>query len=59
MQTMAGLEDCSSNRSVAVTGKVEPLLLRLPLELRQRTYAIIFSPRRLIDLRHVQLKLDP
>lgn len=41
------------------TGKVEPRLLRLPLELRQRIYAIIFGPRRLVDLRHVQLELDP
>ena len=46
--------DCS----VAVTDKVEPLLLRLPLELRQHIYAIIFSPRRLVDLRHTQLELD-
>ena len=40
-------------------GQVEPLLLRLPLELRQRIYAIILGPRRLINLRDVQLELDP
>ena len=56
---MAALYNCSSDYSVAVTGKVEPRLLRLPLELRQRIYAIIFGPRRLVDLRHVQLELDP
>lgn len=56
---MAALYNCSSDFSVAVTGKVEPLLDRLPLELRQHIYAIIFSPRRLVDLRRVQLELDP
>lgn len=56
---MAALYNCSSHFSVAVTGKVEPLLLRLPLELRQRIYAIIFGPRRLVDLLHVHLELDP
>ena len=44
---------------MAVTGKADPLLLRLPLELRQHIYAIIFGTRRLIDIRYVQLKLDP
>jgi hypothetical protein len=48
-----------SDRSVAVTGKVKHLLLCLPLELRQRIYAIIFGPRRLVDIRHVRLELDP
>jgi hypothetical protein len=56
---MAALYNCSSDFSIAVTGKVEPLLLRLPLELRQRIYAIIFGPRRLVDLRRVHLELDP
>ena len=56
---MAAVYNFSSDRSVAVTGKVEPPLLRLPLELRQQIYAIVLGPRRLIDLRHVQVELDP
>jgi hypothetical protein len=56
---MAALYNFSSDLSVAVTGKVETLLLRLPLELRQRIYAIILGPRRLVDLRNVRLELDP
>ena len=55
---MATLHNCSSEDSVAVTGKVEPGLLRLPLELRQRMYAIIFGSPRLVDLRHVKVALD-
>lgn len=50
IERMAALYNCSSDCSVAVTGKVEPLLFRLPLELRQHIYAIIFGPRRLVDL---------
>ena len=56
---MAAFYECSSDRSVGVTGKVEPWLLRLPQELRQRIYAIVFGPRRLVDLRNVRLELDP
>ena len=56
---MATLQKCSSDDPVAVTGKIEPGLLRLPLELRQRIYAIIFGSPRLVDLRHVKVALDP
>ena len=58
IQTMTTLS-CSSGDSVAVTGKVEPGLLRLPLELRQQIYRIIFGSPRLVDLSHVKLALDP
>ncbi|KAL8663685.1 MAG: hypothetical protein Q9202_003631 [Teloschistes flavicans] len=33
-----------------MTGPVDPLLLRLPLELRQQIYTIIFGPRRCVQL---------
>lgn len=55
---MATLHDCSSDDPVAVTGKVESGLIRLPLELRQHIYAIIFGSPRLVDLRHVKVALD-
>ena len=55
---MAALHKSSSNCSEAVAGKVEFLLPRLPLELRQHVFAFIFGPRRVVDLRHVPLELD-
>ncbi|CAF9933908.1 MAG: hypothetical protein HETSPECPRED_009045 [Heterodermia speciosa] len=55
---MAALLNCSSDSSAAVTDQVEPLLLRLPVELRQHVFAFIFGPRRVVDLRHVRLELD-
>ena len=42
-----------------MTGKVEPGLLRLPLELRQPIYAILFGSPRLFDLRHVNSGISP
>ena len=56
---MAALYTFSSDLPVAMIGKVEPPLLRLPLELRQCIYAIILGPRRLIHLSDVRLELDP
>ena len=56
---MTTLYNCSSDDSVAITGKVEPGLLRLPLELRQHIYKIIFGSPHLVDLRHIKLALDP
>ena len=56
---MAALNNCSGDCSAAVTPQLEPPLLRLPLELRQHIYATIFGPRRVVDLRHVQVQLDP
>ncbi|MCJ1471126.1 hypothetical protein MMC07_009774 [Pseudocyphellaria aurata] len=55
---MAALSNCLGDCSVAVTGKVEPVLFRLPLELRQQIYAIIFGPQRVVDILFVQLQLD-
>lgn len=55
--TMAALYNCSSESSIAVTDKVESRLLRLPLELRQQIYGIIFGPGRLVDLRIVRVGL--
>ena len=57
IQTMATLHNCSSEDSVAVTGRVEPGLLRLPLELRQHIYAIIFDSPRFVDLRRISVVL--
>ena len=48
----------SNDLTMAAIIKTSPPLLRLPLELRQRIYAIIFGPRRLVDFRH-RLDLDP
>ena len=58
VSTMAALDNFSSDLPVAMIGKTEPLLLRLPLELRQHIYAFILGPRRLINLSHVRLELD-
>ena len=56
---MATLHDCSSDDPLAVTGKVEPGLLRLPLELRQQIYANVFGFPRLFDLRHIKYGISP
>lgn len=45
--------------TAAKTDKVEHLFFRLPLEIRQHIYAIVFHPRRLIKLASVQFELDP
>ncbi|KAL8786242.1 MAG: hypothetical protein Q9195_008298 [Heterodermia aff. obscurata] len=58
IQAMAALHNSSSNCSLAATGKVEPLLFRLPLELRQHIYAFIFGSRHEIDLRAAKFELD-
>lgn len=46
------------NHSAQAAAEVEPGLLRLPLELRQTIYAIIFGPRRIVDVAQVRLELD-
>ena len=48
----------SKKLSIAMTSKHESLLLRLPLELRQRIYEFIFGPQRLVKLSHIRLQLD-
>ena len=56
---MATSINCLSDDPVALTGKVEPGLLRLPLELRQHIYAIIIGSPRLFDLCHVKWGISP
>ena len=56
---MATLHNCSSDNPAAATGKVEPGLLRLPLELRQQIYANVFGSPRLFDLRHIKFGISP
>lgn len=41
-----------------MNGKIEPPLLRLPLELRQQIYDLVFDPPRVVDLLYVNLELE-
>ena len=56
---MAVLNSSSYNISAPGSGNVEPLLLRLPLELRRNIYSFIFGPPRLVDLTYIQVELEP